>query len=455
MYNLSDNIQNCLDFEKIPTNAIAISLEDINQSVEISEKVSNWQKQWDIYLNALAFFGLKEWLRERDNSLAINEENFTLLQPQFANFINGGCNLQIGEFKICLISIGSLTDELITLAKAVVDLPEFIPHFYVLVEVLEEQGIALVSGFITYQDLLKNRESSNLEPESDWNYQIPISWFDTNPNRLLLYLRCLESEAIALPTIPNRNAIASMQSELTALLPQLSCPQRELWEILTWEQATAVLTTPELISWLYKAQLDYGKTLGEIEHQRIILSDLFQLLTQPVLNVGRWLWDELDELAQQLSWVLLPITQASALRSPTEEFTAIVRQLQQLGLEFPLDARGAYQDLLLAGIPLRLYAVIWHFISERHKHEWTLLLILGTATGDSIPFNLRLRVSDKTSILVDNGLRQDGNNAYLFARVVGNLDEKFLVNVSLSEGVEITLPPFAFDMSFLSDPVVN
>jgi hypothetical protein len=398
---------------------------------------------------------LKEWLRERDNSLAINEENFTLLQPQFANFINGGCNLQIGEFKICLISIGSLTDELITLAKAVVDLPEFIPHFYVLVEVLEEQGIALVSGFITYQDLLKNRESSNLEPESDWNYQIPISWFDTNPNRLLLYLRCLESEAIALPTIPNRNAIASMQSELTALLPQLSCPQRELWEILTWEQATAVLTTPELISWLYKAQLDYGKTLGEIEHQRIILSDLFQLLTQPVLNVGRWLWDELDELAQQLSWVLLPITQASALRSPTEEFTAIVRQLQQLGLEFPLDARGAYQDLLLAGIPLRLYAVIWHFISQRDKYEWTLLLILGTATGDSIPFNLRLRVSDKTSILVDNGLRQDGNNAYLFARVVGNLDEKFLVNVSLSEGVEITLPPFAFDMSFLSDPVVN
>lgn len=442
------NIPNNFELEQLPTDVIFISLKHINESIEISNKIINWRKQWYIYLNALAFFAFKEWLLERGNWLAINEEKFTLLQPQFANFINIGCNLQIGEFKICLIATGSLTDEIITLPKAIVDLPEFIPHFYVLVEVLEEDAIALVSGFITYQDLLKNCDRSNLRPDPDWNYQIPTSWFDTNSNRLLLYLRCLEPQAIALPPISNRGPISAMQNQLTALLPQLSCPQSELWEILTWEQATAVLTTPELLEWVYKAQLHYGKTPEETENQLVNLSDLFQLLTQPVLNVGRWLWDELDELAQQLSWVLLPVTQASALRSPTEEFEAIIVQLQQLGLEFPLHARGAYQDILLAGISLRLYAVTWHFISEKDKHEWTLLLILGTATGDTIPFNFKLRVSDRTSILADNSLRENGNNGYLFARVIGNLDEKFLVNVSLTEGMGITLPPFAFDVSY-------
>jgi hypothetical protein len=29
---------------------------------------------------------------------------------------------------------------------------------------------------------------------------------------------------------------------------------------------------------------------------------------------------------------------------------------------------------------------------------------------------------------------------------VGNWDEKFLVSVSLMDGVEVTLPPFAFDL---------
>nr|WP_317891633.1 hypothetical protein [Tolypothrix sp. PCC 7601] len=70
-------------------------------------------------------------------------------------------------------------------------------------------------------------------------------------------------------------------------------------------------------------------------------------------------------------------SQMRPIRSPEEEFEVIATQLRQRGLEIPVQARGAYQDLLLAGIPLRLYAVTWHLLSESEQPEWSLLLTLA------------------------------------------------------------------------------
>ncbi|MEB3218508.1 MAG: DUF1822 family protein [Nostocales cyanobacterium 94392] len=447
MNNLSRNyVPNSLDFENIPTATITISHQEISENLEIISKITQNQQQWQAYLNLLAFIVFKKWLNTRNITFNQSLNKYTICQAEYVNFINAICNLQVGEFTICLIAIGSLTDELINLPQVIVDLPEFTPHFYVLVEVLEEEKMGLVSGFISYQKLIKNLTTSNLQPEFDWNYQVPLSWFDSNFNRLLLYLRCLQPEIIALPSIPERiSALRIFESELIELLPQLISPKRQLWEVLTWEQATLVFTTPELLDWIYKKQLQFGKESQEVENERIRLSDLFKLLTQPAINVERWLSNQLDELAQQLSWMLLPsLVPTSALRSTKEEFAAIAIQLQKQGLKLPLDARGAYQDLLLFGIPLRLYAVTWYFTSQFDKDEWTLLLILGTVTGGYIPLNLKLCISDKNGILVEKGV-DTNNTPYLFARVIGSIDEKFLVKIILRKGVDLTLPPFGFD----------
>ncbi|MCF2151302.1 DUF1822 family protein [Desmonostoc muscorum LEGE 12446] len=442
MKNLSSNIpQLQLDFEVLATETITLSSNQINQAVELSQQIPTTSRQWQTYINALALLAFEQWLEERAEYLTINREKCTVLQPPLANAIAAVANLQVGEFKLCLIPTGSLTDLEVTLPKVVVDLPEYVPHFYVLVEVLEEQESAVISGFISYQKLIENQVRANLQPESDWTYQIPLSWFEDEPNRLLLYLRCLKSEALTLPNVKGKSTqlLSTMEGELATLLPQLRSPQRELWEVLTWEQGSAVLTNPELLNWIYNLQQANKST------PKTNLKDLLKLLTQPALNVGRWLWDELDELGQAFSWVLLPsLTPAAAMRSPTEEFQAIITQLQHRGVEIPSQARGAYHDLLLAGITLRLYAVTWHILSESDSHLWTLLLVLGTASHDALPSHLKMRVSDQTSILLEQGTNQEQGDSYLFTRVVGGWDEKFLVSVSLMDGMELTLPPFAF-----------
>jgi hypothetical protein len=430
-----------LEFEVLPTTAINLDTEQINQAVENSLKIKNQSQQWQTYINTLALLAFKEWLTERADSLTVNEDKCTVFQPAIANVIPAVANLQVGKFKVCLLTNDSLSDDEIVVPRAVVDLPEYIAHFYVLIEVLEEQETAIVFGFLSYQQLIKKQTVANLQPEADWTYQIPVSWFEQKPDDLLLYLRCLEANAIILPTINNQRTqiLASMQNELMALLPQLQLPNIELWQVLTWEQGSAVITNIELLNWLDNLQQQ-----GHNYSLQNSLKDLFKLLTQPAINVGRWLWDELDELAQELSWQLLPIiAPAPVMRSPVEEFQVITNQLQSRGLEISSQARGAYHDLLLAGIPLRLYAVTWTILSESDP-LWTLLLVLGTSAQNTLPGHLKLRVSDQTSILVEQGINQEQGDSYLFTRVVGNWDEKFLVSVSLVDGVELTLPPFTF-----------
>lgn len=438
---LTNNFQMRTEFEALPTTAIILAPEQITQAVEISLKIKSQSKQWQIYINTLALFAFTEWLAERADLLTVNQEKCTVLQPLLAHTIAAVANLQVGKFKLCLLTTDSLNDDEIVIPRAVVDLPEYVPHFYVLIKILEEQETAIVSGFLSYQQLIEKQTKANLQPEADWTYQMPVNWFENEPDHLLLYLRCLEPEAIALPSINSQKTqiLATMQTELLGLLPQLQSPDCQLWEILTWKQGSAVLTNLELINWVDNLQQQvHNYSLQDS------LKDLFKLLTQPAINVGRWLWDELDELAQEFYWQLLPnIAPAPAMRSPVEEFQVITNQLQQRGLEIPSQARGAYHDLLLVGIPLRLYAVTWQILSESDP-SWTLLLVLGTSAQNTLPADLKLRVSDQSSILVEQGINQQQGDSYLFTRVVGSWNEKFLVSVSLADGIELTLPPFTF-----------
>ncbi len=437
-----------LDFEDISTEAVELSTEMIDQAVELSSNILNEQRQWQTYLNALALFGFEEWLEQRATELSINREQCSLMQPAAANAIEAVCNLTVNDFKLCLIATGSLSDEEVTLPRGIVDLPEFVPHFYVLVEVQEEHSIATVQAFLSHEQFTSRRATVNLEADEDWTYQVPLTWFESDPDRLMLYLGCLEPTAMSLPAVPNRSMqLAQMRSELETLLPQLQLPERQLWDVLTWEQGTLVLTNPELLNWVYQLQRQSGQTsaIGSLQNH---LTDILQLLTQRAVNVGRWLSNELDEFARDLSWILVPMPELGPIRemrSPTELFEAIVTELYHNGVEISPQAHAAYRDLVLAGLPLRLYALTWPMLSGTVP-EWTLLLILGAPAETRLPPGLKLRVSDQTGVLHERVVDEHDSSPYFFTSVIGTWDEKFIVTVSLAPGIQQTLPPFSFNL---------
>ncbi|MGA9382157.1 MAG: DUF1822 family protein [Phormidium sp.] len=445
-YSPNNYTEFSLDFTTAPTEAIALLPEQVESAIKISNYIQNPEQQWLIYLDSLALFGFVEWLTECAPELSINQAKCSVLNPTIANLIPGVCNLEVGDFKLCLIAKGSLDDREIFLPRAAIEIPEFIPHFYVIIDIKEEYGQAIVEGFIRYDRLTELIAELDLQPNLDWTYSIPNTWIENQAERLLLYLRCLAATAISLPEITGDRLenLANIQSEIASLLNNLESPNSPLWEVLTWEQLATILT-------LEIAEIDQTET--EAESTLTNIDSLLQILTRPALNVGLWLQDKMDELAQNLSWILMPTfaTSAASLRCTTEEFEIIVANLSNLGVEIPSHARGAYQKIKLSEQQFNLYAVTWPFLAENNVPEWMLLLILAANYGTSLPTGLNLRVSDSTGILVQRKVGPNSPDSYLYIQIAGAWDERFLVTASLPDRetgkkLSITLPPFTFRM---------
>lgn len=445
-YSSNNYTEFSLDFTTVPTEAIGLLPEHIESAIKISNSVQNADQRWLIYLHSLALFGFIEWVRECTPELSIDRAKCSVLNPTLANLIPGVCNLEVGDFKICLVVQCSLDDREIYLPRAAIELPEFIPHFYVIVNVKEEYRQVIIKGFIRYDKLTELIAEFNLQPNLDWTYSIPSSWLENETERLLLYLRCLAATAINLPEIPGDRLddLANIQAEISSLLNSLESPNVPLWEILNWEQLATMIT-------LEVAAIAETKT--EDESALTNFDNLLQIFTRPALNVGLWLQDKMDELAQNLSWILMPAfaTSPAALRSNTKEFELIVADLINLGLEIPTHARGAYQKIKLSEQQFNLYAVTWPFLAESNVSEWMLLLILGANYGSTLPIGLKLRVSDSTGILIQRKVGLNSPDSYLYIQIAGAWDERFLVTISLpdretGQNLSVTLPPFTFKM---------
>lgn len=428
-----------MDFEEIP-EGIDLLPEHFQEAVEISNAQLKEAKQWQAYLNALALFAFEEWLAEREPNLAVKRANCSLLKPEYANLIPVVSNLETGGFKICLIVAGAIY-EWVTVPRAAIELQEFTPHFYVLLDVEEELEIASIRGFLQRDELEK--ALSKLQPEPDWTYQLPANLFRADADDLLLYLCCLNSKngAISLPTATDsrKSVLTKYRDKLAQTLPQLQ--EADLWEICDWEEGAGILTNPDLVRGIYQLQK------GEVKNQKTYLSDLLKLATEKAVNAANWANNVIDEVGRSLSWnlILAPSPMRRAEKTPAEELGEFLKNIEEkTKVKIPPEARSSYLDLELAKNPLRLYAVTWPVCAV--EKEWNLLCILTTVTavgGDRLPLppGIKLRVSDNTNLVSEWQVKADEKepcyNCYI--HVLGTWDEKFAVTVAMEEdGLEET-----------------
>lgn len=425
---MNDRLTNSqYEWDTLQSDIITLSTAQINQAIELSDPILNENQQWQAYLNALALSSFEQWLCDRAPELSLNKNQSSVFQPHYAGLIKAICNLKVGDFQICLLPVATVIDKTITLPRIVAELPEYRAHLYVIISIIEELEQASIVSFLPYSQLIEKIQASSLKVQSNWNYQIPMDWFNTNYDDLLLCLRCLEAEPIPYQksVVTNSNLVSKVREKLERYQEQLQSSERELWQVFTWEEAKILFVHPEVFN---QPQVNANS---------------------PV-NVAVWLQDKLDEVARSLSWVLLPnfnieqLNFATAMRSPVEELDDILTQLGRDGTVIPQQARGAFQNLTLGKTSLRLYAVTWAMLSPENVPEWQLLLVLGSPKGTSIPPGTRLQICDDTGILGELVRRQDIDPAYLYARVAGTWEESFFITISISTGETITLPPFTF-----------
>lgn len=159
----------------------------------LAQKTSSLEKtnhntSWQIYLNTLALLGFEVWLEKRLPGKVITRD---------ISLITTAGNLKVDEFKFCAIATESLLSEVVKIPKAIIENPHNYAHFYVVLEVLEEEEQVVIRGFIPHKQLIESKLKLLV---SDGCYQIPLSLFDMEPNHLSVYQRYVEASEF-LPTV--------------------------------------------------------------------------------------------------------------------------------------------------------------------------------------------------------------------------------------------------------------
>jgi hypothetical protein len=390
-------------------DAVFLPPEAVDWAIRIGHSLPEGIDPWPIYLRSLALKGVQTWLEAGDGRLTPR------IIHQHPPDITSG--LRVNGFRIGVAVQGSLTTPTVALPRVALRGPDAM-HLWIWVEVQEELETVHIRGGLRADQLnavlpstrpgqgnglesgLENgRETgreTRLENETD-TVTVPLSAFTVSPDRILLYLHHLDPEHLRTPA----QAPAPVEEEpASGRLP------------LVPGAARASGPTP----W-----------------------------SQRVLNVGAWLNNQLDAVAEQWAWTLLaPLTSATALRSPAQELEVILSEVEPLGLAVPPRARAGYTEQAIAGIPLRIYALTWSLVDDAGP-EWSLTLFVGPIPNETLPPGLELCIRDSDGVLAHQRFTADTAATYLYGQVFGRWDETFWVELSLPGSPALTLTPFGFD----------
>jgi Protein of unknown function (DUF1822) len=133
--------------------------------------------QWQTYIQALALLGFTQWLSERLTGIS-------LCDPEQASIWHSHVMLQLGEFKLCLIAAEHVLDEMVNVPDMAIALAA---HFYIFIEVVEEQAQVMLRGLMRHDQLVTLLDDSVQVK----NYDLPLGLFDPEPNHLLSYCQFL------------------------------------------------------------------------------------------------------------------------------------------------------------------------------------------------------------------------------------------------------------------------
>ncbi len=165
----------------------------------LAQKTSSLEKtdhntSWQIYLNTLALLGFEVWLQKRLPNKVIARD---------ISQITTAGNLKVDEFKFCTIASDNLLSEVVNIPKVIIENYQNFAHFYVVVEVLEEEEQVVIKGFLSYNQLIESRNNLKLSISDDC-YRLPLSLFDMEPNHLLIYQRYVEASEFAPPIVDSQ-----------------------------------------------------------------------------------------------------------------------------------------------------------------------------------------------------------------------------------------------------------
>jgi Protein of unknown function (DUF1822) len=259
------------DFRFSLPETIWLEREDFDEARAISSQVNSEAHQWQTYLNVLGLLAFEQWISTRIAEQPIHRNHS----------VENSCYLKVGEFKFYLIATEHLLDEVVTIPKKAVDKAELTAHFYVIVEVSDEQEEVILRGFLRYDQLKNHCSSKNLQ---NGYYQLPLSSFDVESNHLVHYCHYLEPNAIPLPVASNESSSKSVQKYVSSTRTKLSQWLQGVFDE-SW-QAVEIFINPEINLAFNTRNMDLGAKRAKLIDLGIQLGNQAVALLVNVMTDG-------------------------------------------------------------------------------------------------------------------------------------------------------------------------
>ncbi len=277
------------DFRLLIPEEIWLEQKDYDLAKPLSEIEETEEKKWQAYINLLGTFALERWLKENLS----NESIQRTLNPN-----NTYSYLQQKEFKFCILTQEEFLQEGMMIPKYLIDNLDYVAHFYVAMEVLEEEEVAIIRGFISYDKL----SQLSLQTIENNNYWLFLDYLDPEPNHLLMTCKYLDPSTIPLPQNVVKQVKETVQNTIVNLSNWFDGIIEESWQSL--EQlvntdaglnfATRSLSEEKKVGKFIRLQMELDEqifvlllTISPIEQEKIrIQVQLYPTNNQTYLSSG-------------------------------------------------------------------------------------------------------------------------------------------------------------------------
>jgi Protein of unknown function (DUF1822) len=184
------------NFRLLQPEVIDLEPEYFEQARKASSIVLDESNQWQVYLDTLAQIGFTQWLSHFLDPSSIHSGYNNTRQLDSVSLSGVASLCQVNRFRFCLLTMEHILHEAVSIPQATLNTPLLVPHFYVVIEILEEQGCMILRGFFQYDALSQYLDRTRCQPSADGYYSLPLSAFDLELNHLLFSCRHLDSDAV-------------------------------------------------------------------------------------------------------------------------------------------------------------------------------------------------------------------------------------------------------------------
>lgn len=432
---------------------VELKAEYFAEAARVASPLTSRAQRSKVRLHMLALKGFESWLSSQATALPFAVSECSLYSPAIANVVSAACHVKLGEFKICLIATQDIAQEVVSVPRAVVELGEFSAHFYILMQIVEEEGVMVFRGMMR-QDHLANylQQTSQLKTLPNWTYLMPLSLFDTRINRLPLSAAYLDPMSLEQHACVPQNALTNSASipSFTEVWTYLQAADTPVWKSMSWEKGAAILRSPQLLALMlqYQQRPDLRLTLKEQTER------LLQTLRRPVANATLWLQRGLDDFSRSLGFceqekTLIP-QQMPMCTTPFERCQNIVNLLRENELPVPTEIRVISYSMAVQQRHFMFCIIPIEPVSERPSSQlnsadvsWRFLaIVIPNDPGDKLPIGTQLSIRSQNTILAEPSLQLE--TSFLYAMVDGSNDAPIEASVTLMGESSHTVPAFNF-----------